>query len=432
MTSTSSERSKISGNLDANKQSTHHISSDVQTNRENKYFTLRGTEIGSHYQYSDDLHIEQKVHWKSPMLQKEKGPTLHGISCTDVDTAEHEKIHMHQVENGSIAVVESPSSTKRKGLLRNIVDSLASITEQATDKDDKDVMSFSMRLQDERLLSKLVYVLSVVTVVSLSLMVIHHQWLLPYFFTVATPLLMMARFIYYWKLKYQYFLMDFCYFANCFCYAFIWVYPWSEQANVFCVAFGVANGPLLWSLFVFRNSLVFHSLDKITSMYIHLIPSLLTFVIRWYPDETAEKWHSDFSRTYMGIYESMVYLIAVPLGVGLAHLILHSIFVNIIMKPSEEYLTLYRHLTHNNRTLLFRVFNMFGPKFRYIMYCVGQMVFFLFTLSFSPIWYNSFPAHCAAILTFLLISCFNGASYYIDVFHVKPPSMLKVLYKSEI
>lgn len=40
---------------------------------------------------------------------------------------------------------------------------------------------------------------------------------------------------------------------------------------------------MLW-----RNSLVFHSLDKITSLFIHLLPGLITFLWRWYPLENHE------------------------------------------------------------------------------------------------------------------------------------------------
>ena len=48
------------------------------------------------------------------------------------------------------------------------------------------------------------------------------------------------------------------------------------------MAFGVCNGPLLWAVPLFRNSLVFHSLGKIISAFIHISPALVVFVIRWY------------------------------------------------------------------------------------------------------------------------------------------------------
>ena len=43
------------------------------------------------------------------------------------------------------------------------------------------------------------------------------------------------------------------------------------------VMFGIANGPLAWATYIFRNSLVFHDLDKMTSVYIHVLPLFLTY-----------------------------------------------------------------------------------------------------------------------------------------------------------
>src|SRR4051794_7827254 len=34
------------------------------------------------------------------------------------------------------------------------------------------------------------------------------------------------------------------------------------------------TGPLAWAIVTWRNSMVFHSLDKITSMFIHITPTL--------------------------------------------------------------------------------------------------------------------------------------------------------------
>jgi len=43
------------------------------------------------------------------------------------------------------------------------------------------------------------------------------------------------------------------------------------------VMFGIANGPLAWATYIFRNSLVFHDVDKMTSVYIHVLPLFLTY-----------------------------------------------------------------------------------------------------------------------------------------------------------
>lgn len=41
--------------------------------------------------------------------------------------------------------------------------------------------------------------------------------------------------------------------------------------------------PLLWSIVAFRNSLVFHSLDMLTSHFLHLYPACVSWSQRWAP-----------------------------------------------------------------------------------------------------------------------------------------------------
>jgi len=45
--------------------------------------------------------------------------------------------------------------------------------------------------------------------------------------------------------------------------------------------FVYANGALVWSVAIFRNSLVFYSIDQVTSVFIHLSPALLCWCTRW-------------------------------------------------------------------------------------------------------------------------------------------------------
>jgi len=53
-------------------------------------------------------------------------------------------------------------------------------------------------------------------------------------------------------------------------------YPQSEA--VFAVMFGAVNGPMAAAVLIFRNSIVFHDYDRMTSAYIHLVPLLMTYL----------------------------------------------------------------------------------------------------------------------------------------------------------
>ena len=54
------------------------------------------------------------------------------------------------------------------------------------------------------------------------------------------------------------------------------------------VTFAYGMGPLAWSIIAFRNSLVFHSLDKNTSLFLHWFPAVVAWTQRWHYDPVTE------------------------------------------------------------------------------------------------------------------------------------------------
>ena len=80
----------------------------------------------------------------------------------------------------------------------------------------------------------------------------------------------------------HYFLFDFCYFVNMLLLLYLWLIPPGLFAgNVFAILFCYVNGPLLWGIPMWRNSLVFHSVDKMTSFYLHISPAMAVTSLRW-------------------------------------------------------------------------------------------------------------------------------------------------------
>ena len=41
------------------------------------------------------------------------------------------------------------------------------------------------------------------------------------------------------------------------------------------VAYAVTHGPLIWAVGLFKNALVFHSIDKTISAFIHISPYMV-------------------------------------------------------------------------------------------------------------------------------------------------------------
>ena len=86
----------------------------------------------------------------------------------------------------------------------------------------------------------------------------------------------MFRYLTYKAIKNQFFMLDFCYFLNVsVLLQSLICTPTSDSG--FCGTwfksnFMMSHGPIAVAILAWQNSLVFHSLDKMTSFYIHIMP----------------------------------------------------------------------------------------------------------------------------------------------------------------
>lgn len=88
-----------------------------------------------------------------------------------------------------------------------------------------------------------------------------HPELFHYWYTIQLAYFMPIRIYNYKKKGYHYFLADLCYFVNFLTLLSIYVFPRSKRLLIssFCLAFG--NNAI--AIAMWRNSLVFHSMDKV-------------------------------------------------------------------------------------------------------------------------------------------------------------------------
>ncbi|KAK4391840.1 Glycerophosphocholine acyltransferase 1 [Sesamum angolense] len=166
------------------------------------------------------------------------------------------------------------------------------------------------------------------------------------FYVIFVPL----RWIYYRYKKWHYYLLDFCYYANTIFLIMLLCFPKNEK--LFMVCFSFAEGPLAWALIVWRCSLVFNSMDKIVSVFIHLLPGLVFFTIRWWdpvffeamhPEGTARRasWPYVESKSYL-----WTWLFFVPLAAYCVWQLLYFLIVDVLRRQrllrDPEVMTSYR------------------------------------------------------------------------------------------
>jgi len=93
------------------------------------------------------------------------------------------------------------------------------------------------------------------------------------------PILIFGKWVYYKSLGWHYYMTDFCYAANALLQLFLVVYPKSDI--IFKAVFLFSNGALAVAVGAFRNQLVFHKLDNLTSLALHIFPQICMWNLRW-------------------------------------------------------------------------------------------------------------------------------------------------------
>lgn len=323
-------------------------------------------------------------------------------------------------------------------------------------------------------------------------------------YSIVMPLLLWVRIYRFKKLKWQYFLLDFCYFGQVLCFfatfAGLWIHFYTPSStlsssiatsisffephpdgegvggsasslhpsfvslqppsmlipacgdscqlwlsSLLKAIFVATHGPIAIAIVAWRNSFVFHDLDRITTVYIHILPALLLYTLRWHlMRDTLVPALLRGSGEDMGPFSTFLHDYYKPLDwadIALA-LFLYLMWQIVYILKTEvidrEKLDSDANLQTSLRWLSVDERNAMNIMARSIMTSVGilkkgekldpktmktKMIFvasqFVYTfLTYLPsFFFFSSQLLNLAYLIFLFVACvFNGGAYYIEVF----------------
>jgi hypothetical protein len=246
-----------------------------------------------------------------------------------------------------------------------------------------------------------------------------HLW-----YTAQVLYFMPIRYYTYHRRGYHYFLADLCYFVNFLLMASIWIFPNSKRlfTATYCLAFG--NNAV--AIVMWRNSLVFHSFDKVTSLFIHIMPCVtLHCIVHLISDELQRtrfpaiwtiKTSPPGSPTAYANVVSMLAWSTIPYAIWQLS---YYFFITVRRREkiaagrptSFTWLKRSYSKTWIGKFVLNLPNNLQEPAFMLIQYCYAVL-----TMLPCPIWFYSRWASAVFMLVVFAWSVYNGATYYIDVF----------------
>lgn len=242
---------------------------------------------------------------------------------------------------------------------------------------------------------------------------------------------MPLRYYTYHKRGYHYFLADLCYFVNVLLFLSIWVFPNSRR--LFISTYCLSYGNNAWAIAMWRNSLVFHSLDKVTSLFIHIMPPLVLHCLVHQLDPAYQAVRFPAISRVRGVEQY-----------GLGDMILYATIPYATWQISYHFLITVRRAAQIKagrptsftwlrrsyaKTWIGKFVLMLPEGLQELAFMVIQYCYALLTMSPCTFWFYSRGTSTVFITCLGLWSVYNGATYYIDVFGKRFQKELEELKK---
>jgi len=290
---------------------------------------------------------------------------------------------------------------------------------------DKRIRDHMKEVPQVKMIDKLSFTFGVLCICGSEWLALRHaEWFPLYYFTIMTTLLIW-RLITYTKDKYQLFMLDFCYFINL--SVVLQTFLFMSNINWFKANYILCMGPLMFAIIVWKNSLVFHSLDKLTSFFLHAFPPITIHLLRWglIP---SPFYYPSTSLTLTEVF-------TLPLGLYIAwqlgYWTITEVFLRNKLSQDKELITSLRWLALDKKngfrnfivSLLVKLgVSQPGEEFvadtmkAKVVFASVQLVYTFITILPTYFLYSSYRLSCIYLVLIFGWGTWNGASYYIEVF----------------
>lgn len=296
------------------------------------------------------------------------------------------------------------------------------------------VRSYEHKPSYIKFFDKLSFTLGVLNICATEYFVIHEPAKYYIWYSIVLPVMLLGRLGHFRSNKMHYFLLDFCYAVNLLSLLHIYVLYKLEIAEaLFKMGFILTTGPLPAAIPLWKNSLVFHDFDKITSVYIHFLPTCLYYCLKLgMAEERFNSWELQL--------QDYVNCLLFYLTWQVFYFFKTEVYDRKKLEQDPELLTSLKWLSGNQKNALSktalklcRKLGLFSQEERFSSNSMKtKMVFMSFQLMFTVVamgptyhaWY--YPTfHLSYIATIFVISVFFGASYYVEIFSTRYTTALE-------
>jgi hypothetical protein len=246
-------------------------------------------------------------------------------------------------------------------------------------------------------------------------------------YTVQGLYLLPLRAYHYKKRSWHYFLFDLCYYVTILNFVYMWFFP--SNTALFMACYILSHGSLASAVITWRNSLVFHDTDKVTSLFVHIYAPFTFTVIRHFYPNAEDRFPALKALPHLNPVRALL----VSGAIYISWQLMYWKFVLVDRRSkiaSGQRTTSFSFLLNDKRGAIGRALSSVPPQYREISFMAGQLVYSLLTelpavylLYDSPVWSGAF------LMFIFSVSVWNGGGFYIEVFGRKFERELEALRK---
>ena len=280
-----------------------------------------------------------------------------------------------------------------------------------------------------KLKDKFSFTLGVLTICLSQWLSMRHPNYFIYFWIPLTIVLWIYRFVDYSAQKFELFMLDFCYFINVSVAIQIIFYP--SHLEWFQANYVLTTGPIYFAIIVWRNSLVFHDLDKLTSFFLHAFPPIIMHMYRWHFITSDLPIKEDKTLSLEG---NFVWPLAFY-GMWQAGYLLATQILLFYYLQDKSVVTSYRYMMKGKKKQ--PMYNWIEQQYMKIgllksgneldpdtfiglaTFVLIQLIYTIIVIAPVRILYSSYTLSVVYMVVVFSVACWNGASYYIEIFSTR-------------
>ena len=214
--------------------------------------------------------------------------------------------------------------------------------------------------------------------------------------------LVALRYFRFRKKGWHYYLLDFCYFGNLLTWALVLL--GLENTHVFNTAYFFATGVLLFAIPTFRNSLILHSIDHMTSLYIHSQPAAVMTALRWSTNPNCPAKPDS-------IFSSLPFIVLFYLTWASSYYYANFVLLEKRIRE-QKYEVLFHTFKDEKRGLTGKIMNLCGGQHKPKLFMLIHALNTTATGCVAILEFHNIYINYIVVLGLLCLALSNGTNYY--------------------